>query len=205
MRSGSSPGGSTPTASACWCRCATRSRTAGRSTGSRRSTLAPLSEAASVALLGRGRAGATRRPRPRSAPGRRAWEPARARRVRSGAVARPARRGRAAPRAARRRPEARTALPPPGRRASACDPAAPARRGGRADRRRRLDLACRTRARLRRARDRARAGSWAARGRATDRVPPPAHPLGRVPRRQSRRSVSGPRGAGRRDRRRARP
>ena len=45
----------------------------------------------------------------------------------------------------------------------------------------------------------------AARGRAADRVPPSAHPLGRLPRRQSRRSASGPRGIGRRERRQRDP
>ncbi len=69
----------------------------------------------------------------------------------------------------------------------------------------RLDLACRARARLRRARDRGGASRRPARARATHRVPPPAHSLGGVPRREPRRSVSSARSTGGRQRRRARP
>ena len=82
--------------------------------------------------LGRGCRGTTRRPGPRAPAGRRAWESARAGRVRSGVVTRSSGRRRAAPGTIRRRPQTRIPLPPPGRRPSTRNPATPPRRGRRA-------------------------------------------------------------------------
>ena len=163
--------------------------------------LEPLSDAAARIVLDAAVGATARRSRRRPARGRGRREPTGARRVRPRAVGRRARRCGPTARAARCRAEAGATLPAPGRGAATGDPAAPARRRRRTDRRRGCDLACRPRARLRRACDRAGASSRPARHRVAARVPPPPDPLRRLPRRQRERPESDPRGVGRRVRR----
>ena len=205
MRSGSSPGGSTPTASACWWRCVTRSRTAACSTGSRhspsprsrtrrRATLLDAAVRVPLADHVRARLLAEARGNPLAL-------------VEFGRELSPDQLAGAAPLpeplAVGRRLERHFlrqvgALPPPTQRlllVAAAEPTGDVGSIWRAGRE--LDFDER--------RDRAGAGSRPARARAAHRVPPPAHSLGRVPGRQSRRSESSPRGAGGRERRGARP
>ena len=205
MRSGSSPGGSTPIASACWCRCVTRSRTAARSTGSRHSP-SPRSRTrrrgrcwtrpsgrhwpTTSALASWPRRVGTRSRSSSSVGSCRPTSSREPRRCRSRSPSAGDSNGTSSARSVRfqRRPSDSCSSRRPSR------PVTSARSGV-------PDASSTSTSR----RDRAGASSWAARARAADRVPPPAHSLGRVPRRQPRRSVSSPRGIGGRERRGARP